>query len=136
MHITVYLAIMLTLSTIIAALLLLLAVLERRPQDWHTAVEQPLELDQLSPGRREPGTRGRARARLAVQRAIRNRRSEARRRLDARRRKIILGSPPSNDDAEDERDQGREAFQGWASPVPTTVPGPSPSATASGQTNG
>ena len=136
MHVTVYLAIMLMLSTIIAALSLLLMVLERKPQGRHTAVEQPLELNQLSPGRREPGTRGRARARLAVQQAIRNRPSEARRRLDGRRRTIILGGLPLSDDAEDERDQEREAFQGWGSSASTASPGPPPSAAASGQTNG
>ncbi len=132
MHVTLYLAIMLTLSTIIAALLLLM-VLERRPQDRHTAVRQPAELNQLSPDRR-----GRNRTRLAVQRAIRNRRREGRRRrLDARRRTIILGGLSLDDDnAEDERNQDREAFQGWEPPAPTAAPGLSPSATANGQTHG
>ena len=134
MHVTLYLAIMLTLSTIIAALLLLLMVLERRPQGRHTAVGQPSGLNQLGPGRR-----GRDRTRLAVQRAIRNRRGEGRRRRldDARRRKIVLSGLSLDDDAaKDERDQGREAFQGWEPPAPTAGPGLSPSATANGQTNG
>ena len=126
MHVTLYLAIMLTLSTIIAMLSLLLMVLERRPQGRHTAVRQPAELNQLS-----PGERGRNRTRLAVQRAIRNRRGEG------RRRKIVLSGLSLNDDnAEDERDQDREAFQGWEPPAPTAAPGLSPSAAANGQTNG
>ena len=126
MHVTLYLAIMLALSTIIAALSLLLMVLERRPQDRHTAVGQPSGLNQLGPGRR-----GRDRTRLAVQRAIRNRRGED------RRRKIVLSGLSLDDDAaKDERDRHREAFQGWEPPAPTAGPGLSPSATANGQTNG
>lgn len=122
MHVTLFPAVMLALSTIITVLSLLLVVLERRPQGRHTAAGQPPGLDQLSPGRRE-----RDKARLAVQRAVQNRRGEAPRRLAVRRRKIILGSLPPNDAAEDERDQDREAFQGWESSAPTA---------ANGQTNG
>ena len=122
MHVTLYLSIMLTLSTIIAALSLLLVLLERRPHRRHTAAMQPPGLHQPS-----PGTTGRARIRLAVQRAIRGQWGEARRRLDSRRT-IILGGLPLGDDAEDEHDQGREVSQGWEPAVPT--------AAASGPTSG
>ena len=122
MHVTLYLAIMLTLSTIIAALSLLLMLLERRPQRRHTAAMQQPRLNQLSPGRRV-----RARIQLVVQRAIRSQRGEARRRLDGRRT-IILGGLSLGDAAEDEHDQDREVSQGWEPAVPT--------AAASGPTSG
>ena len=122
MHVTLYLAIMLTLSTIIAALSLLLVLLERRPQRRHTAAIQPPGLNQHS-----PGTRGRARTRLAVQRAIGSRRGERRRRLDCRRT-IILGGLSLGDAAEDEHDQDREVSRGWEPAGPTGA--------ASGPTSG
>ena len=53
MHVTLYLAIMLTLSSIIAALSLLLMLLERRPRGRHTAMEHQPGLNQLSQGTRE-----------------------------------------------------------------------------------
>ena len=116
MHVTLYLAIMLTLSSIIAALSLLLMLLERRPRGRHTAMEHQPWAEPAQPGHE----RERVRIQLAVQRAIGSRRGEIRRRRDGRRT-IILGGLPLSDDAEDEHDQDREVSQGWGPAVPAAA---------------
>ena len=123
MHISLYLAVMLTLSTIIALLSLLLLVLERRPQGLLLAVEQSLELDQLNSGTREWN-----KAQPAVRHAVSDRQDDAWRRRDGRHRKVILGSPPLRLAIEDDRDRDRAALQGWEASAPA--------AAASGPTRG